>query len=77
MTKISKSYESGNKKRNQAPTRKLKVSVSYESGNKNKIKKQAKPKKVSVSYESVRKNQEDSSCYEKTPKKCMRIVPEW
>ena len=38
MIKISESYESGNKNRNQAPTRKLKVSVSYESGNKNKIK---------------------------------------
>ena len=38
MTKISESHESGNKKRLQTPTRKLKVSVSYESGNKNKIK---------------------------------------
>ena len=39
MTNISESYKSGNKNKNQAPTRKLKVSVSYECGNKNKIKK--------------------------------------
>ena len=75
MTKISESHESGNKKRHQALTRKLKVSVSYESGNKNKIKREDKPKKVTVSYESVRKNQQDSSCYEDTPKKSVRIVP--
>ena len=75
MTKISESYESGNKKTNQAPTRKLKVSVSYESGIKNKIKREDKPKKVTVSYESVRKNQQDSSCYEETQKKSMRFVP--
>ena len=39
MTKISESYESGDKKRNEAPARKLKVSVSYESGNKKQDKK--------------------------------------
>ena len=75
MTKISESYESGNKKTNQATTRKLKISVSCESGNKNKKKREDKPKKVTVSYESVRKNQQDSSCYEETPKKSVRIVP--
>ena len=75
MTKISESYESGNKKTNQAPTRKLKVSVSYESGNKNKIKVEEKYKQVTVSDESGRKNQQDSSCYEETPKKSMRFVP--
>ena len=65
MTKMSESYESDNKKRNQAPfTRKLKVSVSYESGNKNKIKKQDKPKKATVSYRSVRKIQEEGTCCE-------------
>ena len=77
MTKMSESYESGNKKRNQAPTRKLKVSVSYESGNKNKIKKQDKPKKVTVSYESVRKNQEVGNMSMWTVKKGERFVREW
>ena len=75
MTKLSETYESGNKKPNQATTRKLKISVSCESGNKNKKKREDKPKKVTVSYESVRKNQQDSSCYEETPKKSVRIVP--
>ena len=75
MTNISESYESGNKKSNQATTRKLKISVSCQSGNKNKKKREDKPKKVTVSYESVRKNQQDSSCYEETPKKSVRIVP--
>ena len=45
MTKISESYESGNKKRNQAPTRKLKISVPCESGNKNKKKEKTNLKK--------------------------------
>ena len=75
MTNIRESYESGNKKSNQATTRKLKISVSCESGNKNKKQREDKHKKVTVSYESVRKNQQDSSCYEETPKKSVRIVP--
>ena len=75
MSRTSESYESGNKKRNQATTRKLKINVSCESGNKTKKKREDKPKKVTVSYESVRKNQQDSSCYEETPKKSVRIVP--
>ena len=75
MTNISESYESGNKNSNQATTRKLKISVSCESGNKKKKKREDKHKKVTVSYESVRKNQQDSSCYEETPKKSVRIVP--
>ena len=54
---------------------KLKISVSCESGNKNKKKREVKHEKVTVSYESVRKNQQDSSCYEETPKKSVRIVP--
>ena len=70
MSRISESYESGNKKRHQETTRKLKMSVSCESGNKNKKKKEVKHEKVTVSYESVRKNQQDSSCYEEAQKKC-------
>ena len=75
MTKISESYESGNKKTNQATTRKLKISVSCESGNKTKKKREDKPKKVTVSYESVRKINKIARVMKRHQKKSVRIVP--